>query len=46
MGARAQRLDKGLESRVILRGVGDGSGVEPISEIELELKRGDPGGAV
>jgi hypothetical protein len=42
-GRRSRR--QGLESRVILRGVGDGSGVEPISEIELELKRGDPGSA-
>jgi hypothetical protein len=28
------------------RGVGDDSGAEPIREIELELKRGDPSDAV
>jgi hypothetical protein len=43
---RGRRSRRGLESSVILRGVGDDSGAEPIREIELELKRGDPSDAV
>jgi hypothetical protein len=39
---RSREVWRGFESGVILRGLGDDSGAEPIREIEHELKRGNP----